>query len=476
MTVTANESLCLAVLACAASCCGVEARAKNSWRPLFNGKDFSGWDKYLGPKDSGQPAVGLNNDPDGVFSVVEVDGAPAIRVSGQTIGGISTSEEFEGFHLRLQFKWGSRTWPPRQDIDRDSGILYWAVGPHGAGSGGWLRSVECNVMEDDFGSFWGVAGAVADVEIGDAELAYAEDPKTNYPVYKRGGRRVTSGFGGVSGIRPDPIVEQPHDRWHTAEVIAVDGTGIHVINGQVTLVISNSRHPVDGRLVPLQRGKIQLQSEWAEVFYRNLEIRPLAAIPGEYELWVPRTHEDSAETGFIPLLDDEHLRDWVQCGPGAFRVEGGVATGEGGMGLWWYAKRPFADFVLRGEFLQEAESDSGIFLRFPAPGSDPWIAVKQGHEVEIGESRLTEHGTGSIYAFQAPSALALRPLGEWNSYEITCVGRRYTVVLNGKAINDYDDRAGRPLSGCIGLQNYPYPGAVKHRNLRVQELRGGAER
>jgi hypothetical protein len=462
-------------------CAATSREPSDPWRPLFNGRDLAGWDTYIGPKAAGEPPVGLNRDPDGVFTVVEVDGAPAIRVSGQTIGGISTTEELEGFHLRLEYRWGERTWPPRQGLDRDSGILYWAVGPHGAGSGGWLRSVECNVMEDDFGSFWGVAGAVADVEIGEEELAYREDPKVKYPVFQRGGRRVTFGQGGFSGARPSPILAQPRDRWHQAEVIALGGTGIHVLNGQVTLVISNARQPLDGRLVALRRGRIQLQSEGAEVFYRKIEVRPMEAFPKEYEAWVPRAVEAAStdakdtkdsEDGFVSLFDAEQLPHWRQCGPGMFEVEGGVATGEGGMGLWWYTRRRFGDFTLRGEFLQEAESDSGIFVRFPDPGGDPWIAVKQGHEVEIGENKISKDGTASIYAFQAPAALPLRPLGEWNEYEITCVGRRYRVRLNGEPIVDYDDSAGRPLSGFIGIQNYPYAGKVKHRRVRVREVGG----
>lgn len=141
------------------------------------------------------------------------------------------------------------------------------------------------------------------------------------------------------------------------------------------------------------------------------------------------------------------------------------------MGLWWYKKRPFGDFILRGEFLQESNSDSGIFLRFPDPGNDPWIAVKQGHEVEIGENTISKGATGSIYPFQGPTRLPLRPLGEWNAYEITCVGSRYQVVINETLINDYTDQEGGPLSGFIGLQNYPYPGAVRHRNLRIREQR-----
>src|SRR5689334_5443926 len=73
----------------------------NAWQSLFNGKDLSGWDKWLGPKSSGyvdpksgQTPLGLNNDPAGVFTVVEKDGAPAIRISGEIFGAITSTNDF----------------------------------------------------------------------------------------------------------------------------------------------------------------------------------------------------------------------------------------------------------------------------------------------------------------------------------------------------------------------------------------------
>jgi hypothetical protein len=445
----------------------VEAQGESAWKPLFNGKDLEGWDSFLAPEKGAGPR-GLNNDPDHVFSVVRIDGAQAIRVSGQGLGGLTTREEFEGFHLRLEFKWGKLTWPPRKDLPRDSGILYYSIGPPGAGSGGWMKSVESNVMEEDCGSFWSVAGTIVDIEVGEDQLAYREDPKTPFPVYQKGGRLKTAGPGGGDGVRPRPIVATPTDRWNTAEVIAVGGDSIHLFNGQVTMVLRNARHAVGEALVPLLRGKIQLQSEWAEVYYRKIEVRPLKEFPQELRDWVAVGPE--GEEGFTPLLDEPHLKEWVQCGPGSFGVKDGVATGTGGMGLWYYRGRQFGDFVLRGEYLKEPGGDSGVFLRFPEPGNDPWVAVKQGHEMEIGEDKPQKGSTGSIYPFQGPTYLPLKPAGEWNAYQIRCAGRTYEVSLNGRLVNRFFDTTGRPLRGYLGLQNYPYQGAVRHRNLRVKAL------
>jgi hypothetical protein len=91
---------------------------------LFNGRDLSGWDTYVGPlydtikkEFAGEP-IGLNSDIAKVFSVVTEDGKPAIRISGENFGGISTQQEFTNYHLRLEFKWGKLKWHPKREAKR----------------------------------------------------------------------------------------------------------------------------------------------------------------------------------------------------------------------------------------------------------------------------------------------------------------------------------------------------------------------
>jgi hypothetical protein len=177
--------------------------------------------------------------------------------------------------------------------------------------------------------------------------------------------------------------------------------------------------------------------------------------------------------GFVLLFSDDALKQWKQCGPGRFVVTNGVATGEGGMGLWWYSGRQFTNFVLRGEFVQEQEiADSGVFLRFPDPGKDPWVAVHQGHEMEIGDPAPQDPTwrTGSIYPFAASSKANTKPLGQWNTFEITCNGQEYTVRINDAIVTRWTDPKARTLHGFIGLQNYNDHKTVRHRNLRIREL------
>lgn len=194
-------------------------------------------------------------------------------------------------------------------------------------------------------------------------------------------------------------------------------------------------------------------------------------------LWILLTACSTATrpraTAPLDLLSSSSLPHWRQAGPGRFVVVDGVATGEGGMGLWWFSGRMFTNFVLRGEFLQEQPiADSGVFVRFPNPAGDPWNAVKQGHEMEIGDPQPEDPTwrTGSIYPFAASSRANTLPLGQWNQYELTAVGHTYSVRINGDEVTRWTDPNRRSAAGFVGLQNYNDNKIVRHRHLVIQEL------
>jgi len=204
---------------------------------------------------------------------------------------------------------------------------------------------------------------------------------------------------------------------------------------------------------------------------------PLAAILITLELaLIPFAVLASGKGGFEKLFAAAALKNWRQCGPGKFVISKGIARGEGGMGLWWYAARPYTNFLLRGEFLQEQEiADSGVFLRFPDPKDDPWNAVHQGHEMEIGDPNPKDPTwrTVSIYPFAASGQANTKPPGQWNEYEIQCRGQEYSVRINGKLVLTWIDPQRRTRSGYIGLQNYNDGKTVRHRNVRIRELPSG---
>jgi len=257
---------------------GYPGNKSEKWQVLFNGKDLSGWDTYLGPsydtilkKRNAEP-IGLNKDPAGVFTVVNLGGENVIRISGENFGGISTVEEYENYHLQLQFMWGELKWFPRKTGKRDSGIMYYAVGPQGADGGNWMRSQEFQIQEGDCGDCWACAGAVYDASIRKDAEKY---------IYDKNGDMLTFSNSGSNGRRCIKSVdgEKPSGEWNTIDLWCFGGTSIHMVNGVVNMVIHKSRQADGGREFPLTKGKIQIQSEGAEVFYRNIKIAPITSLP-----------------------------------------------------------------------------------------------------------------------------------------------------------------------------------------------------
>jgi hypothetical protein len=273
--------LILILLIAISGCKTANAQAPSlEWKSLMNGKDLTGWDTYLGAvydtvteKQVGVP-LGVNIDPRKTFSVVNEDNKTALRISGEHFGGISTQNEFTNYHLRLEFKWGKLKWTPRKNAKRDSGLLYHSVGPNGAGYGFWMRSQEFQIQEGDCGDYWSIAESVVDIP--------ATEVKTGEFRYDSAGKLQTFGEQKAGGKRcfKYPDAERPSGEWNVLELYCFGDTSVHVVNGKTVMILFHSRQPGDdGREVPLTKGKIQLQSEGAEIFYRGIEIRSITGLP-----------------------------------------------------------------------------------------------------------------------------------------------------------------------------------------------------
>ncbi len=255
---------------------------KDDWKYLFNGKDLNGWDTWIGPplddvgKKLSETPVGLNNDPNQVFTIVKDNGENVIRISGEKWGGISTKEEYENFHLQLMFKWGSLSWGQRKNKKKDSGLLYFAVGQHGADYGAWMRSQEFQIQEGDCGDYWGVAGGMEDipaVKKSDSEYVYSPAGQVyNFSATSKVGRRCIK----------NGDAEKPSGEWNVLDLYCQGDTSVHVINGKVMMMLYHSQQSDNGKVSSLKKGKLQIQSEGAEVFYKQIKIKPLHAIPPDF--------------------------------------------------------------------------------------------------------------------------------------------------------------------------------------------------
>jgi Domain of Unknown Function (DUF1080) len=258
------------------------AAQKSQWELLFNSKDLGGWDTYIGPdlNDSGKfispEPIGLNKDPRHVFTIVKVDGENLIRISGENWGAISTLKEFDNYHLQLQFRWGALTWGQKKGKKKDSGLLYHSVGKWGADYGAWMRSQEFQIEETNTGDYWGVAGGMADMPvIKKSETEYDYSPKGEFITFKEGSKVGRRCFKSMDA-------ENPTGQWNTLDLYCHGDTSMHVVNGKVVMILYRNKQNDSGNDLPLTKGKIQIQSEGAEVFYRQIKVQPIEQLPAEY--------------------------------------------------------------------------------------------------------------------------------------------------------------------------------------------------
>jgi hypothetical protein len=273
------------LLICLCSACGRELAGDRIY--LFNGEDLAGWDTYLGRpqqvlevpglerNEDGyyMEVLGLNNDPLRIFSVVEDEGEHVIRISGYVWGGLITKQEYENYHLHLEYKWGELKHPPREDLPRNSGLCYHSVGDFGVFWTFWMRSCELEIMEGGLGDFVRVDEVYADIKAEYIDKAdspgYRYSPlgdttEVNYLIYK---------------VFASNNNEYLHDKWNNIDLFIYDQEAIHMVNGQVVLKAANISESLNEEKIPLTKGKIQLQSEGAEIFYRNIYIEPIDQLP-----------------------------------------------------------------------------------------------------------------------------------------------------------------------------------------------------
>lgn len=231
---------------------------------LFNGKNLKGWYTFL--KDRGR-----DNDPKKVFTVQ--DGM--IRISGEEWGCITTEKEYENYTLTVEFKWGDETWGNRAKAARDGGVLIHSQGEDGGYGGIWMHSIEVQIIEGGTGDLL-VVGDKTDKFALTAPVA-AEKQGSSH-LYEAGGRPVTINGGRINwwgrdpewkdvlGFRGSKDVEKPVGEWNTL-VSVVEGDRLKVyLNG----VLVNEAFDIKP-----SKGRIQIQSEGAEMFVRKVELKPL---------------------------------------------------------------------------------------------------------------------------------------------------------------------------------------------------------
>jgi hypothetical protein len=185
---------------------------------------------------------------------------------------------------------------------------------------------------------------------------------------------------------------------------------------------------------------------------------------------------------FLPIFNGQDLAGWHAMGQPDWHADDGMIWTEG-KGGWLRSDQRYADFVWRLEYRLSKGAVSGIFLRSAEQGDPTFTGLKIALLDDAGQ--LTDlHSTGAIYGAVIPLDSVGKKAGEWNQVEVSCIGRRLTVFLNGNRIHkiDFDDTAyvfaeKRPLSrvpnqGYIGLESHT--NRVDFRSLRIEIIKPAA--
>lgn len=240
-------------------------QSENKAVKLFNGHNLEGWYTFLKVR-------GRDIDPKGVFTVN--DGM--IRISGEEWGCITTLAEYENFKLVTEFKWGELSFEPRLDNARDCGILLHSQGEDGGSGGTWMHSIECQIIEGGTGDF---------IVVGDGSDLFqitstvASKKQGNSFVFQQDGHPETINQGRINWFGRDPEwkdvfgfrggndIEKAVGEWNTLVCICEDRQISIFLNG---ILVNKATNVKPGK------GRIQIQSESAEVYFRKVELTPLS--------------------------------------------------------------------------------------------------------------------------------------------------------------------------------------------------------
>ena len=213
-------------------CTVFSAAAQGRTHRLFRPDKPEEWYTFL-------EGAGKNSDPQDVFKFEK----KVLHFAGPGNGYIATTRKYADFHLTLQFRWGERKFGAAEKEKRNSGIQYHVDLYDGDQI--WPRSIEFQVQEGDVGDFWMTDGTT---------IVHNGTPTPAMPANAYNRVKFTN-------------AERPVGQWNKAEIIVQDGKITHRLNG----VVVNG-----GLLGNTREGQIVLQTEGAEIFFKNVKIRELA--------------------------------------------------------------------------------------------------------------------------------------------------------------------------------------------------------
>jgi hypothetical protein len=237
----------------------------DGWVSLLNGRDLKGWYTFL--SDSGRGVAEQRGMVTMEEEMLHIMGNQAGRTPAEA-GYLATTQEFENVHIRVEYKWGVKRFAPRAFSKRDNGLLYGLVGADKV----WPTMVECQIEEGD---------------VGDAFLSGTRGIQDQHPNGLFGQELTTHGWDVPPVQSPETLTFRAIkdgnfenlDTWNVVEVIWQGDRAAHIVNGRAVNALSKLEQPDPhnaGKFIPLTRGKIAIEIEYAEIWFRRIEVKSLA--------------------------------------------------------------------------------------------------------------------------------------------------------------------------------------------------------
>ena len=442
--------------------CSVQAQSSDDstqWKPLFNGKDLSGWEA-------------VNVAPD-TFTVR--DGM--IISTGKPTGVLRTDRMFENCIVELEWR--------HMKEGGNAGLFLWGDGIPSVGIP-FTRGIEVQILDNAYNA-----------------SGKNERFTTHGDIFPIHGAKMTPlGKIAKNGVRSFPTQElsKSSPEWNHYRVVAKDGEIRLSVNGQEV---------TSGKDCWPRKGYIFLESEGSECHFKNIRIRELPTSG-------PRADEIAVSgEGYVPLFTGINLDGWKipEGDNGHWKVLGEVldydamseAPGEKSL----VSQREFTDFSLIADWRiketpyinprvakilpdgSEAVDADGKPITLSVPDSDSGIYLRGSgkHQVNIwcwpigsGEMygvRRDPNMPAKVRAAVTPRLKADKEVGKWNRFEITVRGNVVTVVLNGETVIQEASIPDLPSKGPIVLQHHGSkkngqwnspPSLVQFRNIMIKEL------
>jgi len=416
--------------------------ADESFRPLFNGTDLSGW-------------IPVNVAPE-TFTVR--DGM--IVSTGKPTGVMRTDRQYQNFVIELEWR--------HLEPGGNAGLFVWSDALPAVGVP-FTRSFEVQILDGHDGPNYTSHGDVF------AIWGATMTPDRPHP---------------AGWMRCLPIEKRarPSPQWNHYRVSCQDGAIKLAVNGKE---VSGASHCVP------RAGYICLESEGSECHFRNLRIKELPSTR-------PTVAEKATlDDGLISLYSGLDLRSWrAEPGhAGHWRANDSILEYDGhstakDKDLW--TEKAYGDFVLIADWRlpgkpkprrravvlpngDDAKNPDGSARTVEIPyAGDSGILLRGSQKAQVNITCNTI-GSGELYDYRVdktmpaevrsgaiPKVKSDSPPGKWNRFVITLSKDRVTVILNGQTVIDRVQLPGIPARGPIGLQHHGDP--VQFTNLFIKEL------